>query len=272
MATEKVSVGDLVARALALGSRVDTYWDVVHTLQRVGDQSVYTAARDLCRSSDEERQILGVDILSEFGREEGNPRAAEAVELVSDLVRRTQSSRVVGASLRALGLLGDESALPQVLRHAHDVSPEVRQQVARAIPSLAGNPEREEALEALIGLMSDPAADVRDWATFGLGSQLQSDSSKIRTALLERVEDEEGSVDGEALVGLALRQDERVAGKIVRRLERGDAGPLVVEAAATMPRRRFLPALYALQQDAWDRRNPRGEILLVAISVCESLP
>jgi HEAT repeat protein len=98
----------------------------------------------------------------------------------------------------ALGHMGDVRGLPAVLRHAAHPSEEVRLSVAFAIPLVAGDPPAAEAIEALIQLSADPDPDVRDWATFGLGSQFEDDTNAIRDALAARLADEKGDAPGEA--------------------------------------------------------------------------
>ena len=93
--------------------------------------------------------------------------------------------------------------------------------------------------------------------------------SEIRDALLARINDEEEDTAGEALVGLARRNDPRAVDHIIRRLEDGDVGNLIVEATEALASPRCLPALYALRDDEWDRDDPRGELLAAAIEACE---
>jgi HEAT repeat protein len=48
-------------------------------------------------------------------------------------------------------------------------------------------------VDALIRLCCDADRDVRDWATFTLGSQFESDSPSLRAALHERLTDAGGA-------------------------------------------------------------------------------
>jgi HEAT repeat protein len=73
----------------------------------------------------------------------------------------------------------------------------------------------------LIHLTKDSCEVVRDGATFGLGSLTDKDSAAICSALLARLDDPDDIVRGEALVGLARRQDDRVIKPLLRELEAG---------------------------------------------------
>jgi HEAT repeat protein len=82
--------------------------------------------------------------------------------------------------------------------------------------------------------MQDSDADVRDWATFGLGVQGICDSEEIRDALVRRLTDEKTDVREEAMVGLAQRRDERVIPKILEALQQQTMTMHVIEAAYLM--------------------------------------
>ena|SRR5438270_8722120 len=94
--------------------------------------------------------------------------------------------------------------------------------------------------------------DVRNWATFGLGSQADIDTAEIRAALLERVTDSHNETRGEALVGLARRKDPRALEPIIQELRSEHIGILALEAAETLGDPRLLPALLRLEHD-WQR-------------------
>jgi HEAT repeats/tRNA-splicing ligase RtcB/Ubiquinone biosynthesis protein COQ7 len=55
-------------------------------------------------------------------------------------------------------------------------------------------------VDALIKLCRDADRDVRDWATFTLGSQFESDSPSLRAALHERLTDADPEIRGEDAV------------------------------------------------------------------------
>jgi HEAT repeat protein len=105
----------------------------------------------------------------------------------------------------ALEHLGREYGVTTLLRLASH--PEARVREAVAI-SLAGH-EAEAPLAALIALSRDEASEVRDWATFALGSLQPQDTPELRDALAERIGDEDPQTRLEAVHGLAIRGDRR---------------------------------------------------------------
>jgi HEAT repeat protein len=82
--------------------------------------------------------------------------------------------------------------------------------------------------------MADDDQDVRDYATFGLGSCSDLDSPGIREALLQRVADSFADVRYEALVGLGKRRDVRVVPHVLRALHESPTNDWVIEAAYLM--------------------------------------
>jgi HEAT repeat protein len=75
------------------------------------------------------------------------------------------------------------------------------------------------AIQTLIELMEDPDDDVRNWATFELGTQCDADSSEIREALQKRLEDSFSEARDEAVWGLAKRKDSLDLRLLLERLE-----------------------------------------------------
>lgn len=82
--------------------------------------------------------------------------------------------------------------------------------------------------------MQDSDADVRDWATFGLGVLGDSDSAEIRDALLIRIGDTDKDAREEATIGLSKRKDQRVLIPLITMLEQPSVPDRAIEAAELM--------------------------------------
>ncbi len=91
-----------------------------------------------------------------------------------------------------------------------------------------------QSTKALLRLMTDNDEDVRDWATFGLGSCSEVDCDEVRNALLERVSDSFADVRYEALVGLGKRREDRAVPYLVAALHESPVTDWTIEAAYLM--------------------------------------
>ncbi len=263
----------LIERALAISDEEDEhYWALVGDLQRLSGPNTFEAMVDLCRANSEAKQRLGLNVLAQLGYESGRPFLEQTLPIVISFCESTGSVPVLRDALAALGHLHDPRGLESVLHLVEHPNEDVRWQVASSLPFVAGDPPDPRSVEALITLTSDEDSDVRDWATFGLGTQLEIDDERIRQALMDRLDDPDGDTAGEALVGLAARHDPRVVERISARLEQPSVGNLIIEAAEKMGDSRFLPFLHALKQRGWDKDDPRGWWLDRAISACEESP
>ncbi len=172
---------------------------------------------------------------------------------------------VVAAAVGALGHIcraprtRDEDAL--LLRFETHPDEDVRWRLVHCL-SIGGSPSD---VPALIRLTTDEASHIRDWATFALGVQLDADTPEVRAALLARLDDEDADTRGEAMRGLAVRQDRRAVPYIRRELDAEDIDEAVIEAAGVMPDPSFLVALEELLYEI-----PGDEDVLAALVACRT--
>jgi HEAT repeat protein len=124
------------------------------------------------------------------------------------------------------------------------------------------------AVACLITLSADPEAGVRDWATFGLGVQIDIDTPEIRAALRARLYDPDGDTVGEAIVGLARRKDAHVVAPLLEVLQAGNVGSLVLEAAAALADPLLLPTLQQIQSQWGGNKDWPYQLLEEAIAAC----
>lgn len=237
-------------------SKAERYWNPVRVLHCRADDEVIVAARELITSSDPESRSLGANILSQvgFGDESKAPQAAEI--LVTALRHETEPA-VLEDLIYALGHTPDDRAAPRLIELAGHSSSDVREAVAYALPM---HQDAARVISTLVALTKDSEREVRDWATFGLGSQIEADSPAIRDALVAALEDPAPDVRGEAMVGLARRGDVRVAQKISFEVERvqseglevshllNDAAEHAINAAKLFPARGWLSLLERLKR------------------------
>jgi HEAT repeats len=132
---------------------------------------------------------------------------------------------------QALGAVADARAVTPLVALALHADAGVREHVAGSLPTALLESIDQAGVDALLHLMTDDNDDVRDWATFGIGSQLNVDGLDIREALAARLGDTCDDAREEAMVGLARRRDRRALPAVIEAL-RSDPGPrLAFEAA-----------------------------------------
>lgn len=255
---------DLVARALAAAARGDddARWVVIRALQVDGRESTHRETVRLCESDDAARRQLGADILAQFAEmtPERHNRCASAPVLARLL--HDPVDAVVASAIAAHGHLSLAIPPERLDVFASHPTVDVRFALALALPTCGG----EQAEEFLIRMMSDAIDAIRDGATFGLGSMLDSDTPEIREALLQRTVDPHDDTRAEALVGLARRGDRRGLAPLRHELRADAVGRLAVEAARDLADPALLPDLEALR--AW--WDVDSELLTEAIASCQS--
>lgn len=179
---------------------------------------------------------------------------------------------VRGSVANALNHGDDARVLPQLLQLVGDADPDIRWKVVCALPVLIDEAQatlEHPAVQALLAAFDDDDPDVRDWAAFGLGVQLDLDGLVVRDALARRLDDDGGDTAGEAAVALARRGDPRVFDVVAAKLASPDVGNLYVEAAGELGSPLLLPLLEQLRDNGWQEdHEPRPTTLDHAIQSC----
>ncbi|MFP2956358.1 HEAT repeat domain-containing protein [Myxococcus sp. 1LA] len=240
---EEQSTDALIQISLEGDEEDDRAWDAIWALRRRGTREVLDAAIQLVRAPSAKARGRGADILGQLG---GKNRTfpAECCEALRDLLRREQEPAVLLSAGVALGHLHEPCALDELVKLASHPSDEARYGAAHGLAVL-GAPE---AVEALIRLSTDEDRDVRDYATFGLGSMMEDvDTPALRDALAARLGEEDIEIFGEALVGLADRKDPRAIEPVRAALCGEEVTVYVLESAASLGDPSFHPLLLAIR-------------------------
>jgi HEAT repeat protein len=225
----------------------DCRWDLIAGVLTECPDDVLDAAKLLLAGNLERGRTLGADVLGRLVGVEPNSKQAALEALIAALTSETAPAPMASI-VAALGHVGDEVSLGKILPLADDRSPAVRLAVAFAVSTISCPPLSPEVRTMLIRLSGDVDPEVRDWATFGLGTLSYDDSPAVRAALLARAEDAHHEARAEALFGLAVRRDPRAVPHLIQALRSPYVGGLEVDAAAAAADPRLLPALWALQQ------------------------
>ncbi len=237
----------------------DARWNLVGILHRRGNEEVFKVAVNLCESSIPKQITLGADILGQLGTPEF-PFKNDSLALLLKIVDEVEDIDALQSITIALGRMEDEKAIAKLLELKNHENEDIRSAVVYGLLTV----NQDEAIKALIELSADTDEDVRNWATFGLGSQIETDTKEIRDALFQRLNEKDHEIRGEALVGLAIRKDERVIIPLLKELSRKSISVLSVEAAAEIGDERLCESLLKIE-DWWDVNK---ELLETAIKNC----
>jgi HEAT repeat protein len=180
----------------------------------------------------------------------------ETLNVLLPMLRSDEQPEVLYSVACAVGHLHDVRAVPALSALATHSSDEVRFGI---VMGLLGEDDAT-AIATLIALSEDEDADVRDWATFGLGSQTDMDTPEIRGALALRLTDPDGDTRQEARLGLARRRDFRALPSLKTTIESGAVSSTDLEAAAELADSSLLPALKALEPVLGDDADLRRAI------------
>ena len=212
----------------------EVYWPLIAELHKRGTTSEFNLAVKLCNSEDPIEKEMGADILGQLGWQKKTFHE-ESISILVDLLS-DPTDTVIASAAYALGHRNTGKAIKPLLRHKTHPNSRVRHSVTFGLLGL----EAVEAINCLIELSEDEDDDVRNWATFGLGSQIQADTISIRNALKRRLTDSISEIRGEAFVGLAKRGCNSIIDKLIQELNESDIGSLALEAAAILG----TPSLY----------------------------
>lgn len=210
------STADLIEAALAEELRDDNKpVPNLVALHERGTHEVLDAAIEQCRSVDPMRRIVGARILGELGSPE-RTFPEECCDMLLELLKRDSDERVFKSALIALSHLRNPRCEPDIIALMHHPDSEVRHFVASHLSGTTS----EEGIAALLELMQDSSAVVRDWATTGIGHKISFDGPEIRNALLRNAADEDEITRAEAMRGLARRRDARVVPLLIAEMAR----------------------------------------------------
>jgi HEAT repeat protein len=252
---------------LALTERdEDMAWEYVAALQLRGDGEVLKASLRLCESPLATERELGVTLLGQLGLPERTFPGKSFLTLARLLETETAPDTLQAIGV-AFGHLNDPRCIGLLVPMKNHPCNLVRWGVVHGI---AGHDD-PRAIQTLRELSSDEDEEIRDWATFALGSLIDTDTDEIREALWARVNDSFADVRAEALTGLARRKDPRARDFLLRELAAENVDIMIVDAAQEFGDALLLPALLELKLRWPAARRDEEEWLDKAIESCGGL-
>ena len=246
---------------------------LVDVLQRDGDRKFVDLALPLLADPNPGRRQMAAWLLGQFGYPAGRPYGDRIAPALASAARSETDDITRNELVAALGFAEDPTWAGELARYSTDAYAPVRLTVAQSMPSMfAGDDLDPAAIATMLTLTRDEDPDVRDWATFGLGSQSDVDNPVLREALAARLDDDGADTAFEATLGLARRGDNRIRERLVQRLSMEDSPVylLDLEAAAALADPALMPYLQRLREE-WvddDEDDAHVTALRVALDSC----
>jgi HEAT repeat protein len=246
------SLKSLVGIALQSWSS-EPSWNAIAELQMRGSLDTLALTRRLVKSRNARKRALGIYVASQLRQREKSIvfRSTEyALEETQSILLEglhDACKDVLCAAISGFGHRPHPSALQNLLKFASHTDQEVRFQVAFAL----GRYSEPDAIDTLLLLARDESDDVRDWATFGIASMHDVDNHEVRELLWINLHDQNKSVQGEALVGLASRKDEAIVPVLLERLT-GDCRVFEFEASELIASPLLLDSLNLIKNSIGD--------------------
>ena len=234
------------------------YWKNIHELRSRSNIYVFKTAKGLIKSEEKKKILIGIRVLDQLGSQ---PRKylKKSLKLFFDMLMATKDKSIISTSLYAIGHNNDnltKAQIATICRFRNHKSKKVRQSLVFALLAV----EQTNAIDTLIKLSKDKVTSVRNWATFGLGTQIDEDDPQIRKALWARTKDLDQETRFEAIVGLARRKDKKISKVIEKEISNGEFGSLLFDAIEELESRYFLPYLKKLLKET-EKENDINQML-----------
>lgn len=219
---------------------------------------VFEKCRLLLSSRSAAERELAVLVLGRFGSVNSKLKRT-AIRSILKKLENESSVRVIsqiGWSLHGLKTKQGSRFFATLVAHP---SSKVRFGVVGALLGI----NEEYAVQALCRLTADQDREVRNWATYAIGSGIDSHSKAIRKALWARLGDTDDEIKCEAIWGLAKRKDARVVPFVLQLLKEHGCFTPTLEAAASLASSVLLDELLNIEKSGCD-----NEVLAAAIDAC----
>jgi HEAT repeat protein len=143
----------------------DAYWNAIGSLQRSVPDEVWAFVAPLADDSDARLRALVPDVLRFVGGT-ARPLREQTVLLLKSMLERQQAPAVISAVATAFVDLAHPAAVDLLRPFISHPDAGVREAVVHGLLPVA-----ERAISELVQLSRDDDKNVRNWATFGLGSR-----------------------------------------------------------------------------------------------------
>jgi hypothetical protein len=204
----------------------NSYWNAIFELRNFIDDEMIEQCFCLINSKNIKDKIVGIDIISQLGIY----RKKFLNDLLDKLFQnlKSEEEELLVSCLIAIGHNNKKitkQQLKTLSQFTDSKSKNIRYALVFAILTLTN----EIAINILLKLSDDRSPKVRDWAVFGLGTQIEADNSEIRNMLYKHCFDKDDQTKQEAIIGLANRNDRRIYEIIRAELNSNNFGSLLFE-------------------------------------------
>jgi hypothetical protein len=151
-------------------------WDNISVLRSRPTKELFSKCVDLATSKKNKNRILGIDILAQFGTTP-KPFLNRTLELYFDLLDREKNSEVLMSLLYAIGHNNEKlnkAQIGKLCSFADTKNNLVKEGLVSALLGI----DNSNAIETLIKLSSHKLSHIRNWATFGIGTQIERIAKK----------------------------------------------------------------------------------------------
>jgi len=238
-----------------------TWWSVLNTIQKAGNQSTFFICRDLLNSDDKSKKILAALILSKLGSlnddnsfNQKGPYKEESVELIETELYASTDDEVIDNCISSLGLLlchTDNSKIARLSQFVSSKNSEIRKTLCHAL----SNKNTVSSINCLITLLSDSEEMIREWAAFYLGLSLSASEypqevyPAIISALLERLTDSDQYVRVESIRALSYKLKLELREAISQEIALGDPLDDLFEAIKNTQDTYYIKLLEKLEEE-----------------------
>lgn len=217
------------------------YWEYISILRSRSSEEVFIKCTELINSDSANHKKIGIDVLAQLGLP---PRKflKQTLKTYFHLLKVEENPEILMSVLYGISHNNEnlsKSKIHLLCSFAKNENKLIKEGLVAALIGI----EDKLAIETIIKFSSDKINQIRNWATFDLGTLLTIDNEKIRTALWKRVNDKHQETRLEAIIGLANRKDQRINEIIIQELKAGEMGILLLEAVLEMKSKEFLPIM-----------------------------
>lgn len=214
------------------------YWKYISELRKRKSKDIFKKSIELTKSEISKEKIIGINVLAQFGYPRLHQK--EILKIYFSLLKTEKDKNVISSILYGIGHNNDkltENQIDIVCSFKNHKSVNVRHGLVSAILAI----DKTKPINTLIQLTKDKDSDIRDWATFGIGTQIETDNLIIRETLWERINDSDENTRFEAIFGLAKRKDQKIKDILKNELLKIDEfGSLILEAIEELNDKEFI--------------------------------